>query len=209
MSNNIKLKKKENIFNKVFLKVLNNFLLTIKKVLFFVCSFIYHLGILCLSIKYKFCFQWLLIYGLILIITIISLTLLEIYRSERLPVDDEEANELNIHNIEEYINFIYNYMKIKNSIILQILLFMNEIDLTLYLTDKHFEYMENLIKKEYGEDVTVKFSNNNNEYCFCEFYDNLSVVKVFILYFNNKRVKNIGNRKFENCFICDVPVWRI
>lgn len=208
MNSNLKLKKKVNIFNNILKENLNKFLFIIKQIFFFMCSFIFHLGILCLSIKYKFCFQWLLIYGLILIITIISLTLLGIYRSERLPIDDEEANELNIHNIEEYINFIYNYMKIKNSIILQILLFMNEIDLTLYLTDKHFQYMESLIKKEYGENVTVKFSNHN-EYCFCEFYDNLSVVKVFVLYFNDKQVKNIGNIKFENYFICDVPIWRI
>lgn len=80
-------------------------------------------------------------------ITIISLTLLEIYRSERLPIDDEEANKLDIHDIKEYLDFIYNYMKIKNSIILRILLFMDEVDLTLYLTDKHFQYMESLIKK--------------------------------------------------------------
>lgn len=85
---------------------------------------------------------------------------------------------------------------------------MHEVDLTLYLTDQHFQYMESLIKKEYGENVTVKFSNHN-EYCFCEFYDNLNVVKVFILYFNNKQVKNIGNIKFENYFICDVQIWRI
>lgn len=212
MSNNIKLKKKENIFNKIFVKIflkgLNNFLLTTKKVLFFVCSFIFHLGILCLSIKYHFCFQWLLIYGLILIITAISLALLGIYRSERLPIDDEEANKLNIHNIEEYIDFIYNYMKIKNSIILRILLFMNEIDLTLYLTDQHFKYMESLIKKEYGENVTVKFSNHN-EYCFCEFYDTLSIAKVFVLCFNDNQVKNIGNIKFCDYSICDLPFWKI
>lgn len=208
MSNNIKLKKKENIFNKAFLKILNAFLLTTKKILLFVCSFIFHLGILCLSIKYHFCFQWLLIYGLTLIITAITLNLMGIYRSERLPINDEEANELNIHNIKKYINFVYNYMQIKNSIILRTLLFMNEIDLNLYLTDEHFKYMESLIKKEYGENVTVKFSNHN-EYCFCEFYDNFSIAKVFVLYFNKKQVKNIGNIKFDNYFICDVPVWRI
>lgn len=208
MNNNIKLKKKENIFNNILKENLNKFLFIIKQIFFFMCSFIFHLGILCLSIKYHFCFQWLLIYGLILIITIILLTFIGIYRSERLPIDDEEANELNIHNIEEYINFIYNYMKIKNSIILQILLFMNEIDLTLYLTDKHFQYMESLIKKEYGENVTVKFSNHN-EYCFCEFYDNLSISKVFVLYFNDKQVKNIGNIKFCDYSICDFPLWKI
>lgn len=212
MSNNIKLKKKENIFNKIFVKIflkaLNNFLLTTKKVLFFVCSFIFHLGILCLSIKYHFCFQWLLIYGLILIITAISLTLIGIYRSERLPIDDEEANKLNIHNIKEYIDFIYNYIKIKNSIILQILLFMNEVNLTLYLTDKQFEYMENLVKKQYGENVKVKFSNDS-KYCFCGFYDNLSIVKVFNLSFNNKQVKNIGNIKFDNSFFCGERLWKI
>ena len=212
MSNNIKLKKKENIFNnifvKIFLKILNNFLLITKKVLFFVCSFIFHLGILFLSIKYHFCFRWLLIYGLILMITAISLTLLGIYRSERLPINDEEANMLNIHNIKEYINFVYNYMKIKNSIILRILLFMNEIDLTLYLTDQHFQYMENLIKKEYGENVTVKFYNNN-KYCFCEFRDDLSIIKILTLCFNYKQVKNIGNIKFDNCFIPDVQIWQI
>lgn len=110
--------------------------------------------------------------------------------------------------LEEYIDFIYNYMKIKNSIILRILLFMNEIDLTLYLTDQHFKYMESLIKKEYGENVTVKFSNHN-EYCFCEFYDTLSIAKVFVLCFNDKQVKNIGNIKFCDYSICDLPFWKI
>ena len=208
MNSNLKLKKKVNIFNNILKENLNKFLFIIKQILFFMCSFIFHLGILCLSIKYHFCFQWLLIYVLILIITTISLTLFGIYRSERLPIDDEESNKLNIHNIEEYIDFIYNYMKIKNSIILRILLFMNEIDLTLYLTDQHFKYMENLIKKEYGENVTVKFSNHN-EYCFCEFYDNLSISKVFVLYFNDKQVKNIGNIKFCDYSICDLPLWKI
>ena len=208
MNSNLKLKKKANIFNKVFEENLNKFLSIIKQIFFFVCSFIFHLGILFLSIKYHFCFQWLLIYGLILIITVISLILLGIYRSERLPIDDEEANELNIHNIKEYIDFVYDYMKIKNSIILRILLFMTEIDLTLYLTDQNFKYMENLIKKEYGENVTIKFSNNNN-YCFCSFCDNLSIVKVFNLSFNNKQVKVIGNIKFDNSFFCDEQLWKI
>lgn len=205
--NNIKLKKKINIFNKILKKRLNNFLFIIKQFLFFMCSFIFHLGILCLSIKYNFCFQWLLIYSLILIITTITLTLIGIYRSERLPIDDEEAKKLNIHNIKEYINFVYNYIKIKNSIILRILLFMNEIDLTLYLTDKHFQYMESLIKKEYGNDIIIKFSNN--KYCFCEFCNNLSIDKVFTLCFHYKQVKNIGNVKFCNYSICDLPLWKI
>ena len=208
MNNNIKLKKKENIFNNILKENLNKFLFIIKQIFFFMCSFIFHLGILCLSIKYHFCLQWLSLYWLILITTVITINFIGIYRSERLPIDDEEANKLNIHNIEEYIDFIYNYMKIKNSIILRILLFMNEIDLTLYLTDQHFKYMESLIKKEYGENVTVKFSNHN-EYCFCEFYDTLSIAKVFVLCFNDKQVKNIGNIKFCDYSICDLPFWKI
>lgn len=208
MNSSFKLKKKTNILNKVFEENLNKFLFIIKQIFFFMCSFIFHLGILCLSIKYHFCLQWLSLYWLILITTVITINLIGIYRSERLPIDDEEANLLNIHNIKEYIDFIYNYMKIKNSIILQILLFMNEINLNLYLTDKHFEYMENLIKKEYGENVTVKFSNHN-EYCFCEFYDTLSIAKVFVLCFNDKQVKNIGNIKFCDYSICDLPFWKI
>lgn len=208
MNSNLKLKKKVNIFNNILKENLNKFLFIIKQIFFFMCSFIFHLGILCLSIKYHFCLQWLSLYWLILITTVITINLIGIYRSERLPIDDEEANLLNIHNIKEYIDFIYNYMKIKNSIILQILLFMNEINLNLYLTDKHFEYMENLIKKEYGENITVKFSNDS-KYCFCSFYDNLSIVKVFNLSFNNKQVKNIGNIKFDNNFFCGERLWKI
>ena len=207
MSNNIKLKKKTNIFNNILVKILNNFLLATKKILFFVCSFIFHLGILYLSIKYHFCFQWLLIYGLILVITDITINSIGIYRSERLPIDDEEANKLNIHNIKEYINFVYNYMKIKNSIILRILLFLDEVNLNLYLTDKHFQYMEGLIKKEYGNDVIIKFSNN--KYCFCEFCNNLSIDKVFTLCFHYKQIKNIGNVKFCDYSIYDLPLWKI
>lgn len=90
----------------------------------------------------------------------------------------------------------------------RILLFMNEINLTLYLTDEHFKYMENLVKKQYGENVTIKFSNDS-KYCFCSFYDNLSIVKVFNLSFNNKQVKNIGNIKFDNSFFCDEQLWKI
>ena len=208
MNSNLKLKKKVNIFNNILKENFNKFLFIIKQIFFFMCNFIFHLGILCLSIKYHFCFQWLLIYGLILITTAITINLIGIYRSERLPIDDEEAKKLNIHNIKEYINFVYNYMKIKNSIILQILLFMNEINLNLYLTDKHFEYMENLVKKQYGENVKVKFSNDS-KYCFCGFYDNLSIVKVFNLSFNNKQVKNIGNIKFDNSFFCGERLWKI
>ena len=208
MNSNLKLKKKVNIFNNILKENLNKFLFIIKQIFFFMCSFIFHLGILCLSIKYHFCLQWLSLYWLILITTVITINLIGIYRSERLPIDDEEANLLNIHNIKEYIDFIYNYMKIKNSIILQILLFMNEINLNLYLTDKHFEYMENLIKKECGENVTIKFSNDS-KYCFCSFYDNLSIVKVFNLSFNNKQVKNIGNIKFDNNFFCGERLWKI
>ena len=208
MNSNLKLKKKVNIFNNILKENLNKFLFIIKQIFFFMCSFIFHLGILCLSIKYHFCLQWLSLYWLILITTVITINLIGIYHSERLPIDDEEANLLNIHNIKEYIDFIYNYMKIKNSIILQILLFMNEVNLTLYLIDKQFEYMENLVKKEYGENVTVKFSNHN-EYCFCEFYDTLSIAKVFVLCFNDKQVKNIGNIKFCDYSICDLPFWKV
>lgn len=208
MNSNLKLKKKVNIFNNILKENLNKFLFTIKQIFFFMCSFIFHLGILCLSIKYHFCLQWLSLYWLILITTIITINLIEIYRSERLPIDDEEANLLNIHNIKEYIDFIYNYMKIKNSIILRILFFMNEIGLTLYLTDQHFKYMESLIKKEYGENVTVKFSNKTKS-CFCIFYDNFSTVKVLLLNFNYKQVKNIGNRKFDDYSIYETPIWEI
>ena len=208
MNSNLKLKKKVNIFNNILKENLNKILSIIKQIFFFMCSFIFHLGILFVSIKYHFRFQWLLIYGLILIITAITINLIGIYRSERLPIDDEESNVLNIHNIKEYINFIYTYMKIKNSIILQILLFMNEIDLTLYLTDQHFQYMEDLIKKEYGENVIIEFSNNN-KYCFCEFCDDLNATKTLVLYFNYKQVKNIGNIKFYNAFIPAFQIWKI
>ena len=68
--------------------------------------------------------------------------------------------------------------------------------------------MENLVTKEYGENVIIEFSNNN-KYCFCEFYDDLNATKTLVLYFNYKQVKNIGNIKFNNTFIPAFQIWKI
>ena len=48
----------------------------------------------------------------------LSLKLIGIGKSEKLPIDDEEANELNIHNVRDYLYFVRDYISCKIPIIL-------------------------------------------------------------------------------------------
>ena len=89
----------------------------------------------------------------------LSLKLIGIGKSEKLPIDDEEANELNIHNVRDYLYFVRDYMSCKIPIILRPLFFFNFFIFKLYLTNEHLDYIEKLIKKEYGNDVFIDFAN--------------------------------------------------
>ena len=66
-----------------------------------------------LAYNFKFFYQWVIIYLLLYFLYLLSLKLIGIGKSEKLPIDDEEANELNIHNVRDYLYFVRDYMSFK------------------------------------------------------------------------------------------------
>lgn len=194
MTNKIKLKKKTNIFNKLFKDFLDLFL-PVFKLLFFICL---HVGSFVLAYNFKFFYQWVIIYLLLHFLYSLSLKLIGIGKSEKLPIDDEEANELNIHSIRDYLYFVRDYISCKIPIILRPLFFSKFFIFKLYLTNEHLDYIEKLIKKEYGNDVFIDFANvylfeNVSNDLFCNLHVNDKSISLF---FNDKYVKSISNRRF-------------
>ena len=194
MTNKIKLKKKTNIFNKLFKDFLDLFL-PVFKLLFFICL---HVGSFVLAYNFKFFYQWVIIYLLLYFIYRLSLKLIGICKSENLPIDDEEANKLNIHNIRDYLYFVRDYMSCKIPIILRPLFLYKIFIFKLYLTDEHFDYIEKLIKKEYGNDIFIDFANvylfeNVIGDLFCNLHVNDKNISLFL---NDKYIKSISNRRF-------------
>lgn len=198
MTNKIKLKKKTNIFNKMF-KDFSDLFLPVFKILFLFVLFIcLHVGSFVLAYNFKFFYQWAIIYLLLHFLYSLSLKLIGIGKSEKLPIDDEEANELNIHNIRDYLYFIRDYMSCKIPIILRPLFFCKIFIFKLYLTNEHLDYIEKLIKKEYGNDVFIDFANvylfeNVIGDLFCNLHVNDKNISLFL---NDKYIKSISNRRF-------------
>lgn len=194
MTNKIKLKKKTNIFNKLFKDFLDLFL-PVFKLLFFICL---HVGSFILAYHFKFFYQWAIIYLFLFFIYFSLLKLIGMCKSERLPIDDEEANKLNIHNIRDYLYFVRDYMSCKIPIILRPLFLYKIFIFKLYLTDEHFDYIEKLIKKEYGNDIFIDFANvylfeNVIGDLFCNLHVNDKNISLFL---NDKYIKSISNRRF-------------
>ena len=198
MTNKIKLKKKTNIFNKLFKNISEDFSDLFLPIFLFVLFICLHVGSFILAYNFNFFHQWAIIYLLLHFLYCLSLKLIGIYKSEKLPIDDEEANELNIHNIRDYIYFVRDYMSCKIPIILRPLFLYKIFIFKLYLTDEHFNYIEKLIKKEYGNDVFVDFANvylfeNVSGDLFCNLHVNDKSISLF---FNDKYVKSISSRRF-------------
>lgn len=198
MTNKIKLKKKTNIFNKMF-KDFSDLFLPVFKILFLFVLFIcLHVGSFVLAYNFKFLYQWVIIYLFLFFLYSLSLKLIGICKSEKLPIDDDEANELNIHNIRDYLYFIRDYMSCKIPIILRPLFFSKFFIFKLYLTNEHLDYIEKLIKKEYGNDAFIDFANvylfeNVSGDLFCNLHVNDKNISLFL---NDKYIKSISNRRF-------------
>lgn len=198
MNDKIKLKKKTNIFNKLSKNISEDFsdlFLPIFLSVLFICL---HVGSFILAYNFNFFHQWAIIYLLLHFLYSLWLKLIGIYKSEKLPIDDEEANQLNIHNIRDYLYFVRDYMSCKIPIILRPLFLCKIFIFKLYLTDEHFDYMEKLIKKQYGNDIFVDFANvylfeNVSGDLFCNLHVNDKSISLF---FNDKYVKSISNRRF-------------
>lgn len=198
MTNKIKLKKKTNIFNKLFKDFLDLFLPVFKILFLFVLFICLHVGSFVLAYNFKFFYQWVIIYLLLHFLYSLSLKLIGIGKSERLPIDDEEANELNIHNIRDYLYFVRDYMSCKIPIILRPLFFCKIFIFKLYLTNEHLDYIEKLIKKEYGNDAFIDFANvylfeNVSGDLLCNLHVNDKNISLFL---NDKYIKSISNRRF-------------
>jgi hypothetical protein len=198
MTNKIKLKKKTNIFNKMFKDFSDLFLPVFKLLFLFVLFICLHVGSFILAYNFNFFNQWAIIYLLLHLLYLLSLKLIGIYKSEKLPIDDEEANQLNIHNIRDYLYFVRDYMSCKIPIILRPLFFCKIFIFKLYLTNEHLDYIEKLIKKEYGNDAFIDFANvylfeNVSGDLFCNLHVNDKSISLF---FNDKYVKSISSRRF-------------
>lgn len=121
---------------------------------------------------------------LILVITYISINgyyleadrIKGLLKSRYLPISDDEIQKLNINNLKNYLEFINDFTKEK------VLLKTKFYYYILYLHDKHIEFINELAKKEYNEEITfIRTSSVNDKYLdrFCLFKKNNKIYLAF------------------------------
>ena len=121
---------------------------------------------------------------LILVITYISINgyyleadrIKGLLKSRYLPISDDEIQKLNINNLKNYLEFINNFTKEK------VLLKTKFYYYILYLHDKHIEFINELAKKEYNEEITfIRTNSVNDKYLdrFCLFKKNNKIYLAF------------------------------
>lgn len=97
-------------------------------------------------------------------------------KSRYLPISDNEIQKLNINNLKNYLEFINDFTKEK--IILKTKFYYY----ILYLHDKHIEFINELAKKEYNEEITfIRTNSVNDKYLdrFCLFKKNNKIYLAF------------------------------
>lgn len=84
-------------------------------------------------------------------------------RSRYLPISENEIKKLSINNLNNYLNFINNFMKEKKIITKDNYYYL------LYLHDKHIDFISKLAKKEYNENIIFIRTNDVNNNLFNRF----------------------------------------
>lgn len=88
-------------------------------------------------------------------------------KSRYLPISENEIKKLSINNLNDYLDFINNFMREKKIIT------KDPYNYLLYLHNKHIDFISKLVKKEYNKDIIfirTDAVNNNlfNRFCLFE-----------------------------------------
>lgn len=132
----------------------------LKKIWFSICSisslilslFILHRGKIAVGIFYYF------VAVIIMNITVPKIT--GLLKSTYLPTNDEEAEKLNIKNLQDYLNFVNEYLTNKN-IFIELLCLNGYIKETLFLNEEHIQYIKKLSLKD--KDVKKAYIAKNGQ----------------------------------------------
>lgn len=87
-------------------------------------------------------------------------------KSRYLPISENEIKKLSINNLNDYLDFINNFMREKKIIT------KDPYNYLLYLHNKHIDFISKLVKKEYNQDIIfirTDAVNNNLFNRFCLF----------------------------------------
>lgn len=188
----------KNIFKKIFTVILifvpvvlgqiaitkRDFLLKIlKKIWFSICSisslilslFLLHRGKIAVGIFYYFV--------AVIIMNIAVPKITGLLKSTYLPTNDEEAEKLNIKNLQDYLNFVNEYLTNKN-IFIELLCLNGYIKETLFLNEEHIQYIKKLSLKD--KDVKKAYIAKNGQNMKCERFSVERINDTETIIFNTK-----------------------
>lgn len=97
-------------------------------------------------------------------------------KSRYLPISENEIKKLSINNLNDYLDFINNFMREKKIIT------KDPYNYLLYLHNKHIDFISKLVKKEYNKDIIfirTDAVNNNLFNRFCLFKKDKKVYFAF------------------------------
>lgn len=113
---------------------------------------------------------------IILIYYSVACNIKGLLKSRYLPISENEIKELSINNLNDYLDFINNFMQEK------FIINKKPYPYLLYLHDKHIDFISKLAKKEYNEDIIfirTNYINNNYFDRFCLFKKNEKIYFAF------------------------------
>lgn len=97
-------------------------------------------------------------------------------KSRYLPISENKIKKLSINNLNDYLDFINNFMREKKIIT------KDPYNYLLYLHNKHIDFISKLVKKEYNKDIIfirTDAVNNNLFNRFCLFKKDKKVYFAF------------------------------
>ena len=188
----------KNIFKKIFTVILifvpvvlgqvaitkRDYLVKVlKKIWFTICSisslilslFLLHRGKIAVGIFYYFV--------AVIIMNIAVPKITGLLKSTYLPTNDEEAEKLNIKNLQDYLNFVNEYLTNKN-IFIELLCLNGYIKETLFLNEEHIQYIKKLSLKD--KDVKKAYIAKNGQNMKCERFSVKRINDTETIIFNTK-----------------------
>lgn len=153
----------------------------IKKVMDFI---FYYIGIAILILMSLF----IVLFFIFLLYTWIASSIKGLLKSRYLPITEDEMNKLNIHNLSDYLEFIDDFMKEK-------LLCYGQYHYKLYLTDELLQFLNELAKKDYNQEM-IFIRSNIIDGCdfkrFCLFRSN-NKIHLYLAFRNDNTSHQKGN----------------
>lgn len=155
----------------------------LKKIWFSICYisslilslFLLHRGKIAVGIFYYFV--------AVIIMNIAVPKITGLLKSTYLPTNDEEAEKLNIKNLQDYLNFVNEYLTNKN-IFIELLCLNGYIKETLFLNEEHIQYIKKLSLKD--KDVKKAYIAKNGQNMKCERFSVERINDTETIIFNTK-----------------------